>query len=289
MDSTTWFVFTNDDAGMDRPDLFAQLLDFLAAEQVPATFFVVPCAGGVPLDAKPEWVALLQRAQAEGHELQHHAWQHDSCFEFGVPPDFMLYIMPEAAARFAAVPEEFTRHHGYATLRAKLEQGRAILERVLGYTPRGFRSPCLSVCDALYQALRDLDFAWATNAVINPLGWRYINRAYDTGEGWRAGPTRPFRRADGLWEVPMHSEYTWYLTPADVERHTALAAADLARAAAAGDAFVTLSHYFAMTGEWEAGLEVYRRLFARARRRGNVRFATMSEWVNHARSGSPSA
>ena len=41
--------------------------------------------------------------------------------------------------------------------------------------------------------------------------------------------------------------------------------------------FVALSHYYAMTGEYAAGLEVYRRLFAYARELGDVRFCTVSE------------
>ena len=36
------FAFTNDDAGRQQPELFAELLDFLDEQQVPATFFVVP-------------------------------------------------------------------------------------------------------------------------------------------------------------------------------------------------------------------------------------------------------
>ena len=40
-----------------------------------------------------------------------------------------------------------------------------------------------------------------------------------------------------------------------------------------------LSHYYAMTGQWAAGLEVYRRLFAHARDTGDVRFVTLSQLV----------
>ncbi|HXF62722.1 MAG TPA: polysaccharide deacetylase family protein, partial [Caldilineaceae bacterium] len=68
----TLFVFTNDDAGMQEPALFGQLLDFLKAQEAPATFFVVPNGRGQPLDEKPEWLALLHRALDEGHDLQHH-------------------------------------------------------------------------------------------------------------------------------------------------------------------------------------------------------------------------
>ena len=96
----TLFAFTNDDPGMQQPELFAELLDFLDEQQVPGTFFVVPFAGHQPLDTKPEWVALLQRAQASGHELAHHGYTHETPFEFGVPPSFMLDIIPDAKARW---------------------------------------------------------------------------------------------------------------------------------------------------------------------------------------------
>ena len=124
---------------------------------MPATCFVVPCADQRPLDQKPEWLGLLQRALDTGHDLQHHAFYHDSCFEFGIPPAFMLDILPpEVQAAYAQAPEQFTQHHSYTALRDKLEQGREILNRVLGYVPRGFRAPCLSMCDNTYRALHDL-------------------------------------------------------------------------------------------------------------------------------------
>jgi predicted dehydrogenase len=47
----------------------------------------------------------------------------------------------------------------------------------------------------------------------------------------------------------------------------------------ASGAFVPLSHYFAMTGEWTTGLRVYERLFAYARKQGKVRFCTVSRLV----------
>ncbi len=50
------------------------------------------------------------------------------------------------------------------------------------------------------------------------------------------------------------------------------------RAAGRG-VFVALSHYYAMTGEWATGLEVYQRLIAYARSQGGVRFCTVSQLV----------
>ena len=117
-------------------NFFSELLDFLDEQRVPATFFVVPNADDRPLDQKPEWLGLLQRALDAGHDLQHHGHFHDSCFEFGIPPHFMLDILPpEVQAAYAQEPEQFTQHHSYAALRNKLEQGREILTRILGTAP----------------------------------------------------------------------------------------------------------------------------------------------------------
>jgi hypothetical protein len=58
-----------------------------------------------------------------------------------------------------------------------------------------------------------------------------------------------------------------------------LAHEDLDRAAARDDAaFVALSHFYAMTGEHRAGLELYRRLFAYARETADVQFMTLADY-----------
>lgn len=280
------FALTNDDAGGENPHLFAELLDFLAAHDAVATFFVVPLAGGKPLDQKPEWLRLLERARAAGHELQLHALDHGSTFEFGVPPDFMLDIIPDAKARWQSEPEAVQAEHTVDKMGAKLDLGAQIFERALGYAPKGFRGPCLSMCDATYQALADRRFAWSSNLVVNPMGWRYINRDYDAGEPWQRGiPPHPFRYKSGLIEVPMLSEYTWYLKDEDIERHVGLMQADFERVRQSGEPFVALSHYYAMTGEWRAGLRAYDRLLDYAQRKTNLRFCTVSDLVSRAQDG----
>jgi peptidoglycan/xylan/chitin deacetylase (PgdA/CDA1 family) len=291
----TLFCLTNDDAGSQQPERFAELLDFLAEERVPATFFVVPAAGGVPLGEKPEWVDLLRRARDEGHELQHHGYAH-GVFEFGVPPSFMLDIIPEARARWQREPDAVRAGHTLEILRDKLARGVEILTPLLGHGPQGFRSGCLAVSEAMEHALVEQGFRWSSNWVVNPTGWRYINGDYDAGELWGVDvPPRPFRRSvaalsgaaplpgaaalpgAGLVEVPILSEYTWLLGPGDVERHYDLARRDYDRVRRAAGVFVALSHYYAMTGEYAAGLDVYRRLFAYARDIGDVRFCTIGQ------------
>ena len=112
------------------------------------------------------------------------------------------------------------------------------------------------------------------------MGWRYINRDYEAGEPWQSAfPPRPYPHPSGLIEAPVHSEYTWYLNEADIDRHFELAKTDFDRARLAGDAFVAMSHYYAMTGKWSAGLRVYARLFEYARELGDVRFVTLSQML----------
>lgn len=274
------FVFTNDDAGMHEPDRFAELLDFLADHDVPGTFFVVPAAGGNSLAGKPRWRRLLDRALEAGHDLQLHGFTHDSAFEFGVPPHFMLDMLPEEKARWQLAPAQFTTPHSYGVLADKLTRGRDILTEILGREPQGFRAPYLAVCEPLFHALNDLGFEWSSNQVVNPKGWQYVLRDYHAPLSlWQGGPARPHRHPSGVIEAPMYSEYSWYLTDADLDRHFELARSDFDRARANGDAFVTLSHYFAMTGQWSAGLRVYQRLFDYARAHGDVRFCTLSQLV----------
>jgi peptidoglycan/xylan/chitin deacetylase (PgdA/CDA1 family) len=275
----TLFCLTNDDAGSQEPELFGELLDFLAAQRVPATFFVVPAAGGVPLDEKPEWVDLLQRAQDEGHELQLHGFAH-GVFEFGVPPGFMLDIIPEAAARWEREPDLIRAPHTRAALGRKIARGLEILEHTLGIRPSGFRSGCLATCDEMYQALADCGLCWSSNRVVNPMGWRYINGDYDASEPWQADVPPYPHPYQGLVEVPMHSEYTWLLGPDDLERQFALLWNDYERARAISGVFVALSHYYAMTGPYATGLWVYERAFARARELGDVRFCTVGQLLS---------
>jgi len=277
----TLFAFTDDDPGMQQPELFVELLDFLDEQQVPGTFFVVPYADQQPLDAKPAWVTLLQRALASGHELAHHGYTHETPFEFGVPPAFMLDIIPDAKARWQTNPASVAPLHTREVLAAKLQQGQTIFQRTLGFTPTGFRSPCLGMCATTYTTLAAMGFGWSSNQVINPMGWRYISRDYTAGEPWTPGlPPHPFRHPAGLIEIPMHSEYTWYLETNDVDQHFALARDDFDRARHNGEPFVALSHYYAMTGQWATGLRVYERLFDYARAQGNVRFVTLSQLTN---------
>ena len=280
------FIFTNDDPGSGDVRLFHELLDFLRDEGVPGTFFTVPCAGGTPLAERPEWVEALHRAKAEGHDLQLHAYVHTG-FEFGQPPDFMLDLMTydskgkggwaELQRNRAQLERDWQRDH----LRDLLRKGQQTFRDVLGVEPVAFRAPCCSTCDALYEALSDVGIPCDSSQIIDPVGWEYCRKEFSRSSAWdERFPPRAFAYRSGVIETPLMAEYTWYITPDEVDVHYRLARQDLDHAAALDDScFVALSHYYAMTGEHRAGLEMYRRLFAYARETVGVQFITLAEYV----------
>jgi hypothetical protein len=289
-DRSVPFIFTNDDAGSGDVRLFHELLDFLRDEGVPGTFFTVPCAGGTPLGDRPDWVEALDRARAEGHDLQLHAYVHTG-FEFGRPPDFMLDLMShgsggrggwaELERNGAQLAQLWQRDH----LRDLLQKGQQIFHDVLDVRPVAFRAPCCSTCDALYEALAAVGIGCDSSQIIDWVGWEYCRKEFGRHSEWdESFPPHAFPYKEGVTLVPLMSEYTWFITPDEVDVHLRLAREDFDRVAAAEDAaFVALSHFYAMTGEHRAGLEVYRRLFAHARETAGAEFITLAGYLDRVR------
>lgn len=273
------FVFTNDDAGSGDVALFHELLDFLQRRGVRGTFFTVPNAQGHPLDERPEWVEALRRALAAGHELGLHGYRHEG-FEFGRPPDFMLDLMgAKAWEKLQHSRQELHDSWKRDVLQMKIEQGIAIFERTLGIRPRSWRSPCCAVCTNLYLALAGAGIAYDSSLIVNPQGWPYCGKDYQTKLDWEpALPTSPFRYHGGVIELPVVAEYTWFLTDdVSAEKAWDLITADFERTADSTGIFVVMSHFYAMTGPNRRGRELYDRLFDYMEARGTVRYRTVAE------------
>jgi len=273
------FVFTNDDAGSGDVTLFHELLDFLQRRGVHGTFFTVPNARGRPLDERPEWVEALRRALAAGHEIGLHGYHHEG-FEFGRPPDFMLDLMgAKAWEKLEHDRQELHDSWKRADLQEKIEQGIAIFERTLGVRPRSWRSPCCAVCTNLYLALAAAGIAYDSSLIVNPQGWPYCGKDYQTKLDCEpAHPTYPFRHHGGVIELPVVAEYTWFLADdQSAERAWELLTSDYERAVSSTGIFVAMSHYYAMTGPNRRGLEIYDRLFDFMETRGTVRYRTVAE------------
>lgn len=272
-------VFTNDDAGSGDVSLFHELLDFLRQRHVRGTFFTVPYGRGQSLAERPEWVEALQRAREDGHEIGLHGYIHEG-FEFGRPPDFMLDLMGPRAwqtlqNRRQGLHDQWRRE----VLQSKIEQGIAIFERVLGIRPVSWRSPCCAVCTELYLALAAAGIPYDSSLIVNPQGWPYAGKDFTTRLAWEpAHPPHPFRYHSGVTEVPAVSEYTWYLeTDEHADKAWQLITDDFERVGVASGAFVAVSHYYAMTGPYRRGIDLYRRFFDHIEAQGVVHYRTVAE------------
>jgi len=135
----------------------------------------------------------------------------------------MLGIMPEANGRWQRESQVIQANHTLQILASKIGRGKEIFHRSLGCETQGFRSGCPAICDNMYQVLADQGLGWSSNLVVNPMGWRYSDRDYDAGEPWQKDVSpHPFPYKAGLLEVPILSEYTWFLREEDLGRHFVL-------------------------------------------------------------------
>lgn len=282
------FVFSNDDAGSGDVGMFYELLNFLRRHNVRGNFFVVPTPGGKPMT--DEWRQALGLAIDDGHMLEMHGLTHSSpagC-EFGITPPFVLDVMKDGRKTVQERRAEIEKELTVVKIGERLKKGLDAFKRSLNVIPKGFRSPCLAVHENMFLALKGNGFVFDSSIAINTGGWRYIskhqglkylNREYVDLDGWAKGiPAKPYMHGCGLVEVPILSEYTWYLRERDVERQLDVALDDLDRVRKAKGVFVALSHYYAMTGEYSAGLKVYEKLFNLAKQKG-AEFVTMEEAV----------
>ena len=272
-------VFTNDDAGSGDVVLFHEVLDFLQRRGVRGTFFAVPHGREGPLAGQPDWVAALRRAQASGHEIGLHGFRHRA-FEYGRPPDFMLDLMgPGAWETLRGGRQEQQAHWQRDVLRQKVLDGMAALEETLGVRPRSWRSPCCAVSTNLYLALADAGIRCDSSLIVNPKGWLYAGKDFGAHYDWEpAHPPYPFRYHGGVIEVPVLSEYTWYLeSDLSLEKAWELITADHRRVRREGGVFVAMSHFYAMAGPFRRGIELYERFFDHVEAVGPVRYCTVAE------------
>ena len=154
-----------------------------------------------------------------------------------------------------------------------------MLERTLGVCPQSWRSPCCAVCTNLFLALADAGLRIDSSLIVNPQGWPYAGKDFGTRLEWEpAHPPYPFRYHGGVIEVPVVSEYTWYLEDdRSFEKAWELVSADLRRVAERSGVFVAMSHFYAMAGPYRRGIALYERLFDAMEAAGPVRYCTVAE------------
>jgi len=256
--------------GYSSPTHLASLLDFFRDQKLRATFFVVPKAGGIPLGNRPGYVELLKQAVGEGHALGQHGLEHDR-FETGIPPKMVLDLPHEAPARERLANDRTAIEDALRidAIRARLREGRRILEDALGCEIQGFRAPCLSICNNLFDALEAEGFRFDSSHHLQEAGWDIIANKEPIA-------FRPITRADfdrtqypGRMRIfPLTTDYTWYLTRDKFKITMELARHDFEACLRAGIPFVPMCHVSPIhQGDAGCGYEMYRLLIDFARER----------------------
>ena len=172
MNKKFYFGMSVDDVALDgwsKPENFRRLIDFFNKENLPATFFVVPVdeATDRPFyTLSAEYVPAIQKAQKEGHCFAQHGIRHNR-FEFGIPPAMILDLPHEAEnKRYASEHREALEHeHSLANCRARLKQGRDILENALGFRIEGFRAPALQESPGMFAAIAEEGYKFDSSPV----------------------------------------------------------------------------------------------------------------------------
>ncbi|MBT3381791.1 MAG: polysaccharide deacetylase family protein [Lentisphaerae bacterium] len=269
-----YLAVTTDDVGMDgysTPEHVRNLLDLWASENLTGTLFAVPRWDGREIGASAEYVSILQHAVEQGHDVAQHGLDHTR-FQTGIPPKMVLDLPHEGPAReyLANHRDEIAAAHTVDKLRHILGTGRQILEDALGVPMRGFRAPCLSTCDQLFEALEAEAYVYDSSAVFQTTAWDLIN---DPDRDVAPMPVtrelfEQMQTAGSMWTWPISAEYTWYLKCEHAERFLALAKHDFEACLSAGIPFVPVCHVSPVQeGDAGQGFDLYRKLMAYVRQR----------------------
>ena len=283
------FIITVDDPGglIQDLDIFHRARQLFDEEGVPASFFVVPRGeGDWRLDRQSEWLATLQDAERGGHDCQLHGLDHANC-EFGPYPAMIRALGgndPEESLRGST--ERFGHLWRRDIFVEKLQTARDIFHRAFGRWPLVLRTGALSQTPDLYLAAAEVGQQYVSNSVIDPRGWKYIIEEYDDPGDWDPQvPPGPYWLTDDVINLPIISEYAWYLTPEKIDPHLALAVEDLGRVYDAGGVFILVCHVQCVGAEDDYARILLRRLIEIARQEHQVTFHTVSDLVAAVESG----
>lgn len=277
------FVVTVDDPGglIQDLDAFERVRRFFDEEGVPASFMVVPRGeGGWQLDTQPAWLSALKSAEAGGHDCQLHGLDHQNC-EFGPYPAMIRALSrrdPEEVLREDAV--RFGSVWNYESHVEKLQTAMTIYRAAFERDPLVLRTGALSQTPELYRALADVGMRYTSNLVVDPRGWEYIIENYDDPGDWDpAVPPHPYMLTDRIINLPMISEYAWYLTPEKIPVHLALAVDDLQRVYAQGGVYILICHVQCVGAEDKLSQQLIHELLSVARSDYDPQFETLAGLV----------
>lgn len=276
------FVVTVDDPGGLIQDLqvFDRVRRFFDSCDVPASFMIVPRGeGGWELDRQPEWLEALHAAERDGHDCQLHGLDHKDC-EFGPYHEIVRWLDGDPDGDLQRSTEQFGHLWSREIFADKLRTGIGIFERAFGRRPLVLRTGALSQTPDLYGAMTDVGLKYTSNLVTDRRGWAYIVEHYDDPGDWDPDvPPHPYWLTDDVINLPMASEYAWYLTEEKIERHLALAVDDLQRIYAQEGVFILICHVQCVGAEDGLSQKLLGRLLSIGRDEYNVQFQTLTQLV----------
>ena len=269
-----YIAVTADDVGMggySTPEHLTALTRLWESEELRGTLFVVPRWDGCDIGQSAEYVSLLKAAIARGHEVAQHGLDHER-FQTGIPPGMVLDLPHEGPARkyLAECRDQIEAMLTPTHLRQVLTTGRNILEDALGERIQGFRAPCLSTCNALFDSLAAGDYRYDSSKVFQDVAWELIvdPSAPVTPHPITCDRLLSMQTGGRMWEWPISAEYTWYLRRECAHTFLDLAKHDFDACLAAGVPFVPVCHVSPVQeGDPDCGFDLYRRLLDYARMR----------------------
>ena len=245
-----YFGMTVDDVALSdwsTPEHLESLLDFFRSENLLATLFVVPIDEATE---QPFWqfdqryLPLIQRAHQDGFRFGQHGLRHNR-FELGIPPDIVLNLPHEAENKRWAQENRkmLERDHTVENCRARLRQGRQILEEAFGFPMQSFRAPALQESPAMYQALKQERYLVDSSSLLQETAYDYYLDRMDTApveitrELWEA------KRRNGLGlTLPLTCDYTWDLHDIHYAQVMSMAQHDFRQCLENDLPFVTVCH-----------------------------------------------
>jgi len=282
------FCLSIDDVAYDgysTEEHLAQYIDFCNENGVRTTLMTVPLFDDKDFRERSGYISLLKNAISDGHEVAQHGLRHDR-FETGVPPEFIMALPHEGPARerLARERDVIDRQNSVASIAERLALGRTILQDALECRVNGLRGGSGSSCPNLYLALEREGYLWDSTCIVQESGWDLIMGKMDVAP-------KPITREsfDGLQhggalrELPLTTDYTWYLTRDKYQASLALAKHDFDSCLQADIPFVPICHVSPINEcEDGCGFGLYRELLAHARAAAAeqgvaLRFVTLSE------------
>ncbi len=241
------FCFSVDDVAYDgysTEENLSKLIDFCDGFGMKPTWFTVPFFGDIDFRSRKEYIRILKNAIANGHEVGQHGLRHDR-FETGVPPPFIMSLPHEGPAReeLAKNSDLIDKNNSVENIRTRLAQGKEILEDALGIKIQGFRAGAGSNCPNLFVALAEDGYLWDSSCIVQEAGWDLI-------QGQMDAVPHPITRErldalqfkSSLKELPIYTDYTWYLTKDRYDASLSMAKHDFAASIEAGIPFVPVCH-----------------------------------------------